>query len=314
MISANKRNLEVTFPYINGQDINSHPQQLPSRWIINFWNWSLEKAESYAEPMMIVRKKVYPERMEKKGSYKKQWWLYARRQMTMFESIEPFNKVLVCGQVSKYLSFTFLPNGYVFDQKVIVFCFENNTQFTILQSNLHGEWVWRYSSTMRNAGISYSPTDVFHTFPFPNPEPGTLNPELETIGETYHEHRRQIMLARQEGLTDTYNRFHNPEETAADIIKLRELHVQMDQAVAAAYGWQDLALEHGFHPTTQGLRYTISESARREVLGRLLALNHQRYAEEVALGLHDKKKGSKRKGLAGEEDEGDEIGGQLSLF
>ena len=55
-----------------------------------------------------------------------------------------------------------------------------------------------------------------------------------------------------------------------------------------AYGWDDLVLEHGFHETKQGLRYTISEEARREVLGRLLQLNHERYAEEVKLGLHEK--------------------------
>jgi len=40
----------------------------------------------------------------------------------------------------------------------------------------------------------------------------------------------------------------------------------------------------------QGDRFTISEAARREVLDRLLELNHQRYAEEVAQGLHDKGK------------------------
>jgi hypothetical protein len=96
------------------------------------------------------------------------------------------------------------------------------------------------------------------------------------------------MLARQEGLTKTYNRFHNPDEHASDIAELRRLHVAMDQAVAAAYGWRDLNLGHGFHQTKQGLRYTISEGARREVLGRLLALNHARYAEEVRQGLHDK--------------------------
>jgi len=37
------------------------------------------------------------------------------------------------------------------------------------------------------------------------------------------------------------------------------------------------------------LRYTISEEARREVLGRLLQLNHERYAEEEAMGLHEKR-------------------------
>ena len=40
---------------------------------------------------------------------------------------------------------------------------------------------------------------------------------------------------------------------------------------------------------SRALRFTISESARREVLARLLKLNHERYAEEVKQGLHDKK-------------------------
>jgi hypothetical protein len=104
------------------------------------------------------------------------------------------------------------------------------------------------------------------------------------------------MLARNEGLTKTYNRFHDPAERAADIVRLRELHVEMDQAVARAYGWADLDLGHGFHETKQGLRYTLSPPARQEVLDRLLELNHQRYAEEVAQGLHEKKPARKGAG------------------
>ena len=48
-----------------------------------------------------------------------------------------------------------------------------------------------------------------------------------------------------------------------------------------------IELDHGFHETKQGLRYTISETARREVLDRLLLLNHQRHEEEVKAGLVD---------------------------
>jgi hypothetical protein len=102
------------------------------------------------------------------------------------------------------------------------------------------------------------------------------------------------MCERQEGLTKTYNRFHNADQTFSDIQKLRDLHVEMDQAVAAVYGWTDLELGHGFHETKQGIRFTISEPARRELLQRLLKLNHERYAEEVKQGLHDKKAAKKR--------------------
>jgi hypothetical protein len=89
------------------------------------------------------------------------------------------------------------------------------------------------------------------------------------------------------------------------------LHIEMDRAVTLAYSWPilldgqvvtphaapstphaPLDLGHGFHETKQGTRFTISESARREVLARLLKLNHERYAEEVAQGLHEKKRGA----------------------
>jgi len=111
------------------------------------------------------------------------------------------------------------------------------------------------------------------------------------VGGPEEEVDERSMRDRWEGLTKTYNRFHDPQESAADIERLRELHVEMDHAVAAAYGWTDLELGHGFHETKQGQRYTIGDPARREVLSRLLQLNHERYAEEVAQGLHEKKKG-----------------------
>jgi len=81
---------------------------------------------------------------------------------------------------------------------------------------------------------------------------------------------------------------------------------QIDHAVAAAYGWSDLDLGHGFHDTAQGLRYTISDPARREVLALLLALNHERYAEEVKAGLHEKK-GKKSSSSHGKEANGKQI-------
>ncbi|PLS79798.1 MAG: hypothetical protein CYG59_11360 [Chloroflexi bacterium] len=96
------------------------------------------------------------------------------------------------------------------------------------------------------------------------------------------------MLSHQQGITELYNRFHNASEHTEDIAELRHLHETMDYAVAAEYGWNDVDLGHGFHDTKQGVRFTISELARREVLDRLLLLNHERYEQEVKDGLHEK--------------------------
>ena len=86
------------------------------------------------------------------------------------------------------------------------------------------------------------------------------------------------MLDRQEGLTKTYNRVHDPDEHADDIARLRELHVELDYAVRDAYGWTDLDLGHDFHETKFGTRFTFAPAPRQEVLDRLLELNHARYA------------------------------------
>ncbi len=171
----------------------------------------------------------------------------------------------------------------MFSERLAVISFDDYASFALLQSHIHYHWAWAYSSTMRR-DINYSPSDCFETFPLPLSISG-----LENIGERYYTHRQGIMQSRQEGLTKTYNRFHNPDETAEDIERLRELHVEMDETVAGAYGWGDLNLGHSFHEIKLGTRFTISEEARREVLDRLLLLNHERYAEEVEQGLHDKK-------------------------
>jgi hypothetical protein len=97
------------------------------------------------------------------------------------------------------------------------------------------------------------------------------------------------MLAHQSGLTETYNRFHDPLEKSADILRLRELQVEMDKSAFSAYRWEKVDLGYGFHETKQGIRFTISASASRIILKRLLALNHERYNEETHNGLHEKK-------------------------
>ncbi len=45
LISKSIRNKDVLFPYLNAEDLNSRFDQSPSRWVINFHDWPLEKAE-----------------------------------------------------------------------------------------------------------------------------------------------------------------------------------------------------------------------------------------------------------------------------
>jgi len=137
----------------------------------------------------------------------------------------------------------------------------------------------------------YTPTDCFKTFAFPQTPADAARQEAERLGESYHEHRRQTMLARQLGLTKTYNLFHKPACGDADIVRLRELHAALERAILAWYGWtnpsagsgQAIDPGHDFHQNERGqTRYTISPTARRDILRRLLALNLEIAAREAA--------------------------------
>jgi len=157
--------------------------------------------------------------------------------------------------------------------------------------------------------LVYTPTDCFATFPF---TPGfETDPALEVAGQAYHDHRAQLMVARNEGMTKTYNRFHDRGETAADIVRLRELHAAMDRAVLEAYGWGDLAeraepifLDESNEDdhTYQGRLFWPSPF-RDELLSRLLALNAERHAEEVRRGIAP---GMRGKGQDSDDDEADD--------
>jgi hypothetical protein len=171
----------------------------------------------------------------------------------------------------------------------VVFAFQQSGAFALLQSRAHEIWAWFFASTLEDR-LRYTPSDCFETFPFPLGFENDLN--LGESGRIYHDHRAALMIARNEGMTKTYNRFHDPNDTDDDIRRLRELHAATDRAVLEAYGWHDLAAraeprfldeESEDDHTYQGRLFWPSDF-RGEVLARLLALNAARHADEVRLG------------------------------
>jgi hypothetical protein len=308
LISEDPRSQEIIKPFLTGQDINQEPNQQAPRYAIDFEDFEEEKARQYEA---CWKRLFHTVRLQRKGNKIERrelyWWQYIGRQVKLYRTIKSLDRILACGEVSKYWSVSWVDPDQVFAGKVVVFALSKDSDYAILNSCFHIEWAEKTSSRLKG-DPSYSLAKTFETFPRPE-----SNKQMENIGEIYHKNRRQLMLDRQEGLTTAYNRFHDPDEKAEDIVHLRELQVEMDHAVAAAYGWQDLALDHGFHETAQGIRYTISEAARREVLTRLLKLNHQRYAEEVKAGLHEKQQ--QRAGAKNEKKErAKKNNGQMSLF
>jgi hypothetical protein len=267
--------------------------------------------------------------------------------------VRVFQQALVTARVSQTAAFCFLESDRVYSEMLIVFAYGSESLLGLLQSGVHDLWARLFASSMKD-DLRYAPSDCFETFPFPtallhananDPARQAMRQRLESSGERYHQFRAELMVANNEGLTSTYNRFHDPAETSPELLELRRLHNEMDQAVLAAYGWSDLPTACGFGldyldteddaqlpdelqeridsgelffwEATGALdfqgqleacgaisgrrklpwRYRWPDAVRDDVLARLLALNAERYAEEVALGLHSKG-GSKDSGTA----------------
>ena len=137
--------------------------------------------------------------------------------------------------------------------------------------------------------LRYTPSDCFETFPFPHD--WTNHPALEATGKDYYDFRASLMVKNNEGLTKTYNRFHDRNDNSPEIAQLRDLHAAMDRAVLDAYGWRDIPTDHDFfldYPIDEAewgnkkkpYRYRWRDEVRDEVLARLLELNAKRAAEE----------------------------------
>ncbi len=279
-IEKDSRNAEVLFPYLNGRDLNSRPDCSASRWVIDFGMREQVEAESYSLPFSRVVQEVKPQRQLLKIEYRrKYWWRFAAWASSMRNSISSLRCTLVIAQTSSTLMPELVEVGQVFDQKIVVISVDCFALLSVLSSVLHRDWVIKYGSTMRTDPV-YTPTDVFETFPRPEP-----TPELEVIGRTLDTERREIMLRRELGLTKLYNLVNDPgleAGTDPDVDRMRAIHVELDAAVAAAYGWEDLDLTHGFHTYRKMTRWTVPPATRVEILDRLLEENHRRAAAEAA--------------------------------
>lgn len=285
-IAEDPRNAEVLFPYLNGEDLNSRPDGSASRWVIDFNERSEAEASQYRRPWNRVLEAVKPERATKDAvKYPRmvnEWWKYYNSRPAMREAIAGFDEVFAIAQVSRTLMPARLPNTGVFDAKLIVFALNSYSSQVVLSSSVHQIWTVKYGTTMRT-DPTYTPTTVFETFPRPA---ATL--ELDAIGRTLDTERREIMLRRQLGLTKLYNLVNDPGLAPGqdeDVDRMRAIHVELDAAVAAAYGWDDLDLTHGFHEYRKMTRWTIPPATRVEVLDRLLEENHRRAAVEKAAGV-----------------------------
>jgi hypothetical protein len=301
LISANPKNSAIIKPYISGEEVNSDPTQSFHRYAIDFGDRSLESAGEWPELLDIIQQKVKPDRDQvNRGAHRLYWWHFGDKRPALYRALSAFPKCLVTSRVTKHLSFSFQGVGKIFSEQLYVFILDRFSSFASLQSRSHESWARLLSSSMRT-DLRYSASECFETFPFPQTDPRTVIPTLEDIGQRLYDTRAKFMLDTQQGLTTTYNLLKDPDCHEPPIEELRRLHEEMDRAVLAAYGWDDVPVPPYGTPTTDAERRAL-EAFEDEVIDRLFILNAQRAEEEKRQITAKPVKAAKKRGRKAKDD------------
>jgi len=285
-------------PYLNGRSLNN---RWNGRHSVDFH----EKDESfvrdnYPEAYQHLLLNSKPIRAQNNMPYRKNyWWRYGQPSTKMRDALGDINRYIGTTETATHRIFSFLDVVIAPDQKVRVIASSQGLHLGVLSSRVHAIFsIW--TGGWQGAGNDpvYQHTNTFDPFPFPLGIPA----EIDALGERLDAFRKE-RLAKHEHLTMTglYNVLERVRELengaavdpltpserdvyeAGQIAILKELHDDIDRAVFAAYGWDDLAARLVGKPgatTPSPHKSEDQEAAEDELLMRLVALNQERAADE----------------------------------
>lgn len=258
--------------YLSGRDLTRRPRD---QYVIDFG--LMEENEARKHPVLydLVRSRVKPMRdTNNRKAYRENWWRFGEPRPGFREAAEGLDRYIATSETSKHRFFRFLPIEAACSHAIVVLALEDAYYLGVLSSGIHATWALAAGGRL---GVGddprYQKTMCFDPFPFPHAEEEVAN-GIRERAERIDELRSQA-LERDEDLTmtGTYNVVEKvragtelTEEEQAVYEKaacgvLADLHEELDEWVARAYGW----------PWPLG---------RLEILERLVDLHDQRRAEE----------------------------------
>ncbi len=223
---------EVVKPFLNGDDITRSLIQSPSRWVIDFGVMPLEDARKYPAALRIVEERVKPGR-EHDPAQIKMWWQFWRPRPELRKATEALSRFAAASRVGKRFLLSWCEPDWRPSDACVVFAFTEEYFFGVLSSGIHERWARHNSSTLKG-DMRYTPSSTFETFPFP---PTSTAQQQERVAEAARlivALRRTHCDALQIGLTKLYNLMDD-----GGVTDLKAAHIELDRAVAAAYGWDE---------------------------------------------------------------------------
>jgi hypothetical protein len=277
-------------PYVNGRDLLQHSRRVMVIDLFGLTETQVRQRfpEVYEHLLSHVwdyqewnakKKQFEPagRKYNNRETYVKNWWIFGEPRSELRPALQGLSRYVATVETSKYRVFQFLAAEILPDNMVLAIGSGDAFHLGILQSKIHVDWALKVGGTLEDRP-RYTKQKVFDPFPFPDPSPKQRTRIAELAEEL--DLTRRAALAETENLTMTalYNlreRVRSGAEmdekeqrlaTKARAAIVNRLHEQLDQTVADAYGW--------------GEEWSAGTLGPSEIVARLVALNHERAAEE----------------------------------
>lgn len=260
-------------PYRHGRDLADKPRGV---LVIDLFGFAEnEVRERFPEVYQWVLERVKPERdTNNRATYRDNWWVYGEPRGDFRPALAGLPRYISTPETAKHRFFVFLDATILPDNMLVNIASADAFDLGILSSRVHVVWALAAGGRL---GVGndprYNKSRCFETFSFPDPAP-ELKERIRDLGERLDAHRKARQALHPDvTLTGMYNVLEalraGRELTAKErdihekglVAILRQLHDELDAAVAQAYGWP-------------------SGLPEAEILARLVDLNHKRAGEE----------------------------------
>lgn len=271
-------------PYVSGDDITSTALTRIERWALDISDLTLNViAQKWPLAHQFLHEEVKPTRTpEALKSYKGLidiWWQFPRNRADLMRRLRRNEKFIGYSKNTKYPVGMLAPSDWIYTNKVLLIGMERDDLYAISLSSGFRSWLEKFSGGNLGETLSLSISESIAKYPVPEHR---VTPAGIEASAQFNRLTVEFSAAHDCGLTDVMNAIHSPDNADATITELRRLLSVIDAEVAAAYGWNDVDVTYDFRAYAGGSandkwRYALSADVTASLLGRLTALNRERF-------------------------------------
>ena len=252
-IAKDPKSTDVLFPYLIANELIGRKDGLPTRYVIDFQSRTLLEAQAFKSLFARIKENVLPDREraareeEKRNkdarkenpdakvnhhheNFLKKWWQLSYPREEMLEALSYLDRYVVCGQVTLRPVFEFVGRTIRPNAALMVFPYDDDYSFGVLQSGLHWIWLTNRGSTLTGR-FRYTSNTVFDSFPWPQQPSLTAAQAVADAAVSLRKLRYKLKAQHSLSFRELYRVLEMPGTSP-----LKDAHMTLDKAVRDAYG------------------------------------------------------------------------------